>query len=91
MADKGRIPQKTESLLERDIGDEVVVMSPEGNVLHTFEGSAHFIWNMIDGARTVDDILAGITGEYQVETSAARSDLEKFLADLQGLALINIK
>jgi hypothetical protein len=91
MADEGRIPQKTESLLERDIGDEVVVMSPEGNVLHTFEGSALFIWNMIDGARTVDGILAGIIGEYQVEASAARSDLEKFLAELQGLALIKIK
>jgi methyltransferase-like protein len=82
------IPQRNDNLLERDLDDEIIVMSPEGNVLHTFEGSARFIWGMIDGTHTIEAILDGITEEYQVGTATARSDLEKFLAELQELSLI---
>jgi Coenzyme PQQ synthesis protein D (PqqD) len=81
------IPVKTDYLLERDLGDEIVVMSPEGKFLHTFEGSARFIWSLIDGVRTIETLVECITQEYQVSTSIARSDLESFLAELRSLSL----
>jgi hypothetical protein len=88
MTAKNQIPCKVEKLLERDLGDEIVVLSPEGRELHSFEGSASFIWGKIDGQRTVDEILAAITEEYQVEPADAQSDLELFIAKLKSLSLI---
>ena len=91
MDTKDRIPKKTVDLLERDIEGEIVVMSPAGNVLHTFEGSALFIWKMMDGARTMEQIAALMTEEYLVEAEAARSDLETFMAELQKLSLVHLE
>jgi hypothetical protein len=88
MAEKNQIPQKSEKLLERDIDDEIVVMSPKGDELYTFVGSARFIWSMIDGVRPIDDILARVTDEYQVEASIAQRDLETFIAELRSISLL---
>jgi hypothetical protein len=85
------IPQKSENYRERVIDDETVVMSSEGDTLYTFEGSARFIWNLIDGKLPFDKLLARVIDEYEVEPSIALSDLEAFLAELQKIALIKIK
>lgn len=85
------IPIKKDDLLERDLSDEIVVMSKEGKVLHSLEGSARFIWGTIDGVRTIDAIVECLTEEYQVAPPIARSDLESFLSELQKLSLISIK
>jgi hypothetical protein len=90
MAEDSRRPRKAERLLERELDEEIVVLSPEGNVLHSFEGSARFIWRLIDGNRTIDAILDAVTEEYQVEPATARTDLEIFLEEIQGLSLIRI-
>ncbi len=91
MTEDSRTPKKMEKLLEREIDDEIVVLSPEGKFLHSFEGSARFIWSLIDGLRTIDSILDSIIEEYQVEPGTARNDLENFLAELQDLSLIRFR
>jgi hypothetical protein len=91
MVENEVIPIKSEELLERDLGDEIVVMSKDGKVLHTFEGSARFIWGIIDGVRTIDAMLECVTEEYQVATPVARSDLASFLSELRKLSLIGNK
>jgi hypothetical protein len=88
MIEDNIVPQKKENALERELDDQVVVLSPDGNELITFEGSARFIWDRIDGVRTIEQILDGITEEFQVEASVARKDLEVFLVELQGRSLI---
>lgn len=91
MEDKNAIPMKRDGLMERDLDDEIVVMSPEGKLLYTFEDSSLFIWNLIDGVRTIETLVECITEEYQVSATAARSDLDSFLAELRRLSLVDIK
>jgi hypothetical protein len=90
MPEESRTPKKMDNFLERELDDEIIVLSPEGNVLHSFEGSARFIWDLIDGLNTIDAILDSIINEYQVEPGTARNDLERFLIELQDLSLIRI-
>jgi hypothetical protein len=90
MNEKSAIPRKAVKLLERDLNDEIVVLNSDGRILHTFEGSACFIWGKIDGQRTVEEILSAIVEEYQVEPGTARIDLERFLGELKGLSLIEL-
>jgi hypothetical protein len=91
MAERISIPSKAEGLLERDLNDEIVVLTPEGKVLHSFAGTARFIWERIDGRRSIGDLLSAITEEYQVEPEVAQRDLEAFVSKLQGLALIALR
>ena len=83
------IPQRTEGLLERDLGDAIVVMAETGELLHTLEGSALFIWKLIDGKNSTNDILACLMEEYEVEAPRALADLETFLRSLQDSELLN--
>jgi hypothetical protein len=89
MTDGGRIPSKVDGLMERIIDDEIIVLSREGNVLHSFSDTARFIWSQIDGKRTIEDLTAVILDEYQVDESSARTDLSRFLASLEELSLIS--
>jgi hypothetical protein len=91
MAMNDRIPRKKQGLLEKEIEDEIVVMSPEGNVLHSFEGSARFIWGMIDGRNSLDRIAIGMTEEFQVENAQAQSDLDTFIVELEKLSLVSVE
>jgi len=88
MIDMNSVPSKTEGLMERSLNDEIVVLSSKGDVLHTFSGTARFIWSMIDGNRTIESIARAMTDEYEVDEETARSDLERFLGDLLSLSLI---
>jgi hypothetical protein len=88
MVRNGDQPRKTDGLLDRRLGDDIVVLSPDGKVLHTFSDSACFIWKRIDGEHTVEEIVSEIMDEYGVEAETARSDMSAFLAELANLGLI---
>ena len=84
------IPVKNSDILEKNLGEEIVIMTMKGEVIHTIEGSAIFIWNHIDGSQSIDSIAARITEEYDTEIFTARADLETFLEELQNLELISV-
>ena len=73
------IPKRAMGLLERDIGDAVVVMTETGKVLHTLQGTALSIWRLIDGNNSNDMILRGLMAEYDVEKPQAETDLNNYL------------
>jgi hypothetical protein len=77
--------------MERAINDETVVLSRDGNVLHSFSDTASFIWSMIDGRRTTEDLTTAVLDEYQVDERTARDDVDRFLATLESLSLISVK
>lgn len=43
---------------------------------------ADFIWQRLDGTRTLAEIVAGIVAEYDVETARAESDARDFMESL---------
>lgn len=81
------IPRKCDNLLERDLGDAIVVMTQAGEVLHTLKGSALFIWRLMDARLTEDSLVAALMDEYEVEAGQAGKDLQTFL---QALTVSNL-
>ncbi len=41
-----------------------------------------FIWSRLDGSKTLDEIAAEISCEFEVTVSRARDDLSRFVRDL---------
>lgn len=80
--------KKNPGLLERDLGDAVVVMTAEGKELHTLKASALLLWQLIDGVRTSGDLVAALVAEYEVDENRARTDVEAFAASLEKAGLI---
>jgi hypothetical protein len=46
------------------------------------------IWQLLDGARRFDEVLAAMTDRYEVAVEEARADLGAFLAQLLAAALV---
>ena len=67
----------------RKVGDAHVVV-PVGELSKTFHGMINlnetgaFLWNFFTAEHTVDEAVAALCGEYDVEEERARLDAEKF-------------
>lgn len=67
----------------RKVGDAHVVV-PVGELSKTFHGMINlnetgaFLWNFFTTEHTVDEAVAALCAEYDVEEERARLDAEKF-------------
>lgn len=71
----------------RSIADEIVLVPiarSQGDVKSTYvlNDTAARVWLLLDGVRTVAQILEVIKDEYEIEESEAASDLEVLLESL---------
>jgi hypothetical protein len=84
------VPRANPELTVRDIGDETIILSEKGDMLHTLNAVAAFLWRHIDGEKTVRQILAALLQEYEVSEEAAKADLLRLLEELQEKKLVQV-
>ena len=74
-------------------GSDIVV--PVGNASKVFNGmitlndSGAFLWSALQKDTTIDEVVAKLTGEYEVSTEQATADVQKFVAMLRENDLID--
>jgi hypothetical protein len=57
-------PQRAADFLEKDLGDEVVLYSPTGRVIHVLNRTAYSIWTLCDGVHSVEDMEKKVRSIY---------------------------
>ena len=73
----------------REVGGENVVV-PVGEMSKVFHGMINlnetgaFLWKFFSEEHTIDEGVAALLGEYDVEESVARADVEKFAETIEG-------
>lgn len=70
-----------------DLGEQVLLTTPSGGYL-VLEGSAVLLWRLIDGARSLDDLVAACLEEYEGDAAQVRRDLADVLGDWAGRGLV---
>lgn len=80
--------QKATGLMERDLGDALVVMTGEGQMLHTLKGTGLFLWKLLDGNRGMADLVAALTSEFEVARPRAEADVSAFVDALRQARLL---
>lgn len=88
-----RCYEKDPSIVHRNIAGEAILVPIRRNVadmesIYTLDQLGAFIWELIDGQRTVSDIKAAILNEYDVAPEVAEADLVEFLGQLQVIGAI---
>lgn len=74
-------------------GSDIVV--PVGNASKVFNGmitlndSGAFLWSALQKDTTIDEVVAKLTGEYEVSTEQATADVQKFVDMLRENDLID--
>jgi hypothetical protein len=84
------IPTKrTDRFSETTIDGEVVIMSLENGDFFSLTGTARSIWELIDGVRSRDALLAELAATYEMPGVALAADVDAFLAQLAGAGLLD--
>ena len=81
------IPRKSPDIIARRTGDEYVLVPVTDNIadmtsMYTLNETGAFIWDMIDGVRTAEDIARALALEYNTDLEITRGDVEQYLSDL---------
>jgi hypothetical protein len=79
-----------EAAFRRMEGHEVVIL-PSGASTHVLNPAGSLIFEMLDGRHTVNEIVAAIRDEYEVDEERARTDLAEFLAELESLGMMSAR
>lgn len=70
------------------LGSELLIVASDTNTLTVVNDTGARVWELIEQARTVDEIVAVIVDEFAVDEFAARADVERFLTSLERQRLV---
>ena len=72
----------------REIGGEIFVVSPTTGGVHLLNDVGSFIWSLLDGENSAEDIMRSLCEEYDVTEEEALCDLAAFLNELTQAQLV---
>jgi hypothetical protein len=72
----------------RLIAGEAVILSLDTKVLRGLNDVGSRVWDLIDGQRTVDDIVDVIIEEFDVPRAQAAADVDVFTRELLDKGLV---
>ncbi len=81
-----------EFILREIAGDYIII--PTGKTVLEFNGLITVnevgvsLWKMLQEDVTMEELVAGILHEYEVEESVAREDIQEFLEQLQKAGIL---
>jgi coenzyme PQQ synthesis protein D (PqqD) len=82
------IVKQRDRFSETDIDDEIVVMRLDNGEFFSLAGTAAATWRLIDGERGREELIAALADQFGEPASAIASDVDDFLASLQGMGLV---
>lgn len=85
--------ERSSSLVTRELGGEKIIVPVRGRVgdlnsIYTLNGVANEIWEMLDGKRSVEDIIRKLGEEFDVDRETLTADVTRVVTELQQEGLI---
>lgn len=81
-------PARTEGLVVTRMEEESILYNPATGKVHVLNGTGAFVWELLDGKNSADDIIKKIEEEYQADPETARQDFEEFVKNLKKMELV---
>jgi len=88
-----KVFERNPDFVARKIVDEIVLVPVRGNVgdlasIYTLNPVGAFVWERLDGARTVAEVVGDVTAEFDVDTETATKDVVELLEELGKIETI---
>ena len=83
----------TEDFIVREIAGEHILI-PVGETAMKIHGminlseSGHILWEKLQTECSVDDLVAAILAEYDIDEETARADVNEFLNKLKAIGIL---
>ena len=93
MAGLKSILSQSTTIVTRKTGNEYVLVPITNNIadmnsVYTLNETGAFIWEHIDGKRSVEEIIDELTNEYDIDKQNAESDVLTFIDNMSKYLII---
>jgi hypothetical protein len=75
----------------RELDEEALLLAPNGRAIHNLNATGTFIWNLIDGQKTIGDIIQAACEEFSIEYEQAQREIIEFINELKEKSLVVIQ
>ncbi len=87
------VPSRSASVVTRKTGNEYVLVPVTDNIadmdsVYTLNETGAWIWEQIDGKRTVSEIITLLTDEFEIGNDTATADVLDFLTKMNDYLII---
>jgi hypothetical protein len=82
------IYERAASLLEADLGDELMALDVEGGTCFGFNPVATGVWRHLTSPKSFDELKEALLAEYDVSSEQCSQELRELLDDLVEKGLI---
>lgn len=84
----------SKSIVTRKTGEEYILVPITNNIVdmnsvYTLNETGAFIWDLIDGKRNVEEIIAALTDEYEIDPQSAEKDVFSFIENMSKYLIIH--
>ena len=76
------------SVVSRLVDDETVILDLESGMYFGLDGTGQRIWESVGEGKSLDEISAVLTDEYQVDSEQAKADVLAFATELVDRGLL---
>lgn len=88
------VVSRSAKIVTRKTGNEYVLVPITNNIadmtsVYTLNETGAFIWEQIDGRRTIEEIINLVIGEYDVDYKNAEADVLKFIDNMSNYLIIH--
>lgn len=82
------------SVVTRKTGNEYVLVPVTDNIadmdsVYTLNETGAFIWEQIDGKKSVEEIIGVMTEEYDIDKESATTDALEFISKMNSYLIVN--
>lgn len=85
-----QIPVANQDVIGKFIDGELLLIHPNHGKVRVVNTVGGRIWELINGVRTIKDIIIQLVSEYQVEYEQAEKDTLAFLISMREIGLISL-
>lgn len=84
----GYRPRKSADVLELDMGDGFILYNHDSSLVHHLNPTAALVWQVLDGAATVERLASEIADEYGVPMENVTMQVSSLIAELDAMGLV---
>jgi hypothetical protein len=93
MIDLNSVVSQSPSIVTRKTGNEYVLVPIANNIadmnsVYTLNETGAFLWELIDGKKTVKDLIDAMISEYDVGNETATADVMSFIEEMKKYLII---
>lgn len=85
---------RNRDVVSRKIAGEFILIPVKGKIadmenIFALTAVAEYIWDMLDGGKSLNEILNNVVDRFDVEREQAESDIQEFITELMKAGLIS--